>query len=264
MKKMPLVCRSVLLFLLATPLLVSAFETVVIDPGHGGGDEGTDWHHTQEKTVTLSIAKRLDNLLRDAGIHTVMTRRYDHYVSLDERAEVANRHPNSLMLSIHLNGASTQSTTGFEIYHFAPSPSGQFIAEAITEAFVEKRLGRNRGTHAQDYVVLVRTNGLAVLVECGFISNKAEAARFSSAEGQQAVAEALALAVMRIKPLICFDPPECELAKCAIFEKKYEEAQKKIDAAARKSESSSKVTSNTKVKVKSRQESNIKKKPRST
>ncbi|MEI6536139.1 MAG: N-acetylmuramoyl-L-alanine amidase, partial [Verrucomicrobiaceae bacterium] len=172
MKLMPLIIRAVLISLLAAPHIVSAFETVVIDPGHGGGDEGTDWHHTQEKTVTLSIAKRLENILHDAGIHTVMTRRYDHYVSLDERTDMANRHPNSLMLSIHLNGASTQSTTGFEIYHFAPSPSGQFIAEAITEAFVEKSLGRNRGTHTQDYAVLVRTNDLSVLVECGFISNK--------------------------------------------------------------------------------------------
>ncbi len=246
------ICRTILILMLAVPRLATAFETVVIDPGHGGADEGTDWHHTREKTLTLSIAKRLDNLLHDAGIHSVLTRRYDYYVSLDERAEVANRHPQSLMLSIHLNGASTQSITGFEIYHFAPSPSGQFIAEAITEAFVEKNLGRNRGTHTQDYAVLVRPNGLAVLVECGFISNKAEAARFSTAAGQQAVAEALALAIMRIKPLICFDPPDCELAKCAIYEKKYEEAQKKLEASARKTEPPSNVTSNSNGKVKNR------------
>ncbi len=229
-------CRLAMIFLLATPQLVSAFETVVIDPGHGGIDEGTDWHRTQEKKVTLSIAKRLDNLLHDAGIHSVMTRRYDHYVSLNERAEVANRHPNSLMLSIHLNGSGGQSTTGFEVYHFGPSPSGKFVAESITEAFVEKGLGRNRGVHTQDYAVLVRTSDLSVLVECGFISNKVEAARLSSAAGQQAVAEALALAVMRIKPLICFDPPECGQAKFVINEKKREEALIKLQAAAKRAE----------------------------
>ena len=253
------VCCLLLFLLLAAARVVSAFETVVIDPGHGGADEGTYWHHTAEKAVTLSIAKRLENILRDAGIHTVMTRRYDCYVSLDERAEMANRNRNSLMLSIHFNGASMQTITGFEIYHFAHSPSGQFIAEAITEAFVEKSLGRNRGTHTQDYAVLVRTNGLAVLVECGFISNKAEAARFSSAAGQQAVAEALALAVMRIKPLICFDPPECDLAKCVIYEKKYEDTQKKLEAASRKTETTPRVTSAAEAKPKRKLEGPSKK-----
>lgn len=264
MKLLQWITRSIwLCWLTAAPALY-AFETVVIDPGHGGADEGTDWHHTQEKKVTLIIAKRLENLLRDAGIHTVMTRRYDHYVSLDERSEMANRNAHSLMLSIHLNGSPAQSTTGFEIYHFAPSPSGKFIAEAITEAFVEKNLGRNRGIHTQDYAVLVRTNGLAVLVECGFISNKSEAERFSSSAGQQAVAEAIALAIMRIKPLISFDPPECELAKCSIFEKKHAEAQKKIEAATIKIDRPSKLISNSERKNKARQLSKSKKKPKRT
>src|ERR1022692_1768026 len=82
---------TILLASLCLAVEVRAFETVVIDPGHGGADEGTDWHHAREKTLTLAVAKRLENVLRDNGIPTVMTRRYDHYVSLDERADIANQ-----------------------------------------------------------------------------------------------------------------------------------------------------------------------------
>jgi N-acetylmuramoyl-L-alanine amidase len=224
-------CTAVLLIVMSLAGTGFSFETVVIDPGHGGADEGTDWHHAREKTLTLAVAKRLENILRDNGIPTVMTRRYDHYVSLDERSELANRIPNSLLLSIHFNGSAAQSIAGFEVYHFAESPAGQLVAESIEHAFVEKIPSRDRGVHTETYAVLVRTVGLAVLVECGFVSNKVEAARYSSAEGQQELAEALALGVMRIKPLICNDPPESELAKCAIHEKKYEEAARKTDPA---------------------------------
>ena len=225
-------------FLVALPLLLlasslaNAFETVVIDPGHGGNDEGTAWYHVKEKDTTLAVAQRLQKLLLKQGIKSVLTRNTDTYVSLDERAEMANRRPHSLLVSIHFNGSSKTSPNGFATYYFSKSPSGRLVAETIRDALDESLSTHNRGTSSENYALLVRTVGCAVLVECGFLSNKAEAVQFSSAEGQQWLAEALALGIMRAKPVIINDPPETQLAKCEAYAKHLEEKQRKSATAA--------------------------------
>ena len=71
-----------------------------------------------------------------------------------------------------------------------------------------------------------------MLVECGFLSNKDESVQFASPEGQQWLAEALALGIMRAKPIIINDPPETQLAKCDAYAKRLEEKQHKSLAAA--------------------------------
>src|SRR3954471_15681412 len=87
-------------------LSLKAFETVVVDPGHGGKDEGTKWYHVSEKDLSLAVANRLTALLRANGIHVVQTRTDDRYVALDDRAAIANRSRNSLLVSIHFNASS--------------------------------------------------------------------------------------------------------------------------------------------------------------
>src|SRR4051812_16000615 len=71
-----------------------AFNVVVIDPGHGGVDQGTRWYGISEKTLSLDVAKRVEKLLRDEGVTTVMSRRTDQAVSLDDRGALANRFQN--------------------------------------------------------------------------------------------------------------------------------------------------------------------------
>jgi N-acetylmuramoyl-L-alanine amidase len=256
--------RLTLLALVATTGATRAFETVVIDPGHGGNDEGTEWRQVSEKELTLAVAQRVERILRGKGIDTVLTRHFDSYVSLDDRAEIANLYPESLLLSIHFNGSSMSDIRGFEIYAFRESTSGQAVAESILQSMKNRLPSRDRGVHTnQDYAVLVRTAGTAVLVECGFISNKAEAARLSSPEGQQALAESIAEGVMRIKPLINTDPEECDIAKCEIFGRKHDETIRRALLAEKleKARAAKKVTSS---QEKRRSNSSPKKKPKST
>ena len=174
----------------------------------------------------------------------MLTRHCDSYISLDERAAIANQYPESLLLSIHFNGSRLSAVAGFEIFAFRESPSSQAIAESIRQSMTGSLLIKDRGLQTdENFAVLVRSAGSAVLVECGFISNKAEAARLSSPEGQQALAEALALGIMRAKPLLSTDPPEADLAKCEIHEIKHAEAARKAaQLAEKKSEAAKKVT----------------------
>lgn len=203
---------------------VSAFETVVIDAGHGGQDEGTEWFRVREKLITLCVAKRLENILNSNGIHTVMTRRYDTYVSLDERAAMSNSRPNSLFVSIHFNAIRDTSIFGFESFY--ASNSGLVAARSIQDAMKERLTSRSRGVTRQEYAVLVRTNELAVLTECGFISSRIESARLQTSAAQQEIAEAIAVGIMRIKPLINTDPVRDLVAERAAHDRK------KADAAA--------------------------------
>ena len=188
-----------------------AFETVVIDPGHGGNDQGSQWFHVKEKDITLGVAKKLEAMLNAIGINTVMTRRYDHYVGLDARAIMANRIPNSLLVSIHFNASSAQSITGFQSFY--QSESSRLIARSIQESMAENIASRNRGVTKQNYAVLMRTWGCSVLLECGFISNKVEGARLSSEEGQMILAQSIATGIARVKPIINYDFPNWEIAE---------------------------------------------------
>ena len=70
-----------------------------------------------------------------------------------------------------------------------------------------------------------------MLVECGFLSNRAEAGQFASAEGQECLAEALSLGIMRAKPVIINDPPETHIAKCEAYAKRLEEKEHQRQAS---------------------------------
>lgn len=89
------------------------FKTVVIDAGHGGKDPGTHGLHTNEKTVALSIARKLRAAIEDQmpNIRTVMTRSDDTFIPLDRRSAIANEHNGNLFISIHCN--SSPEGTGY-------------------------------------------------------------------------------------------------------------------------------------------------------
>lgn len=171
------------------------FNLIVIDPGHGGADRGTHWNELSEKILTLDVAKRVETILRDEGVTTVMTRRSDRTVSLDDRAVMANRFPNSLLVSIHFNASTDTSISGYETFY--RSDAGKRVAEAIQRSLAKSLPGRNRGITNNDFAVLTRTKGVAVLIECGFISNKVEAARWGDASFRQKLAAAIARGVLK-------------------------------------------------------------------
>jgi len=185
----------VILALAACASPACAYSIIVIDPGHGGADPGTRWHGLMEKNLTLDVAKRVDAILRAEGMPTVMTRRTDRTVSLDTRASMANKFRNSLLVSIHFNANRIQGITGYETFY--RSSKGKKVAVALQKAIGEKIKGKDRGVTNTPFAVLTRTKGPAVLIECGFISNKAEANRINTASHRQALALGIANGILR-------------------------------------------------------------------
>lgn len=95
-------------------------RTVVIDPGHGGKDAGcvSRDRKTYEKNLTLSISKLLGEKISAAypDVKVVYTRSTDRYITLNDRAEIANRNHADLFISIHINSFSSSSPNGFSAH----------------------------------------------------------------------------------------------------------------------------------------------------
>lgn len=104
----------------ATPTAGSSldrFDTIVLDAGHGGDDEGARGAHgVVEKELVLDVARRLRDRLQDAGLQVVLTRDRDVYVPLEQRTAIANRARGDLFLSIHANAASERAARGIETF----------------------------------------------------------------------------------------------------------------------------------------------------
>ena len=96
-----------------------ALRTIVIDPGHGGADEGaTGPGGAAEKSVTLSVARRLKAALEARlGVRVILTREGDAAVGLDERAAVANNNKADLFISLHTNASVRPAASGAEIFY---------------------------------------------------------------------------------------------------------------------------------------------------
>lgn len=170
-----------------------AGRTIVVDPGHGGQDPGTQGPGgVEEKTLTLAMALRLKAVLEAAGARVVLTREDDRFVGLYERAAVADAAEADAFVSIHVNASDYRSIRGVETYHHPGAPRGTKLAQAVQRRLVEATGRPDRGVHAEDFVVVREPRVPAVLVETGYLTNPAEAAVIVTAKHRRRVAEGIA------------------------------------------------------------------------
>ncbi len=198
-------------------------KLIVIDPGHGGIDPGTQNAKLglNEKTFTLDVALRLEKLLEARGWRVALVREKDVEISKDKKAdlllrnEFANKKKADLYLSIHFNSAGP-SVSGVETYSLAPQfmlSAGAETSDEMTKAsypgnkqdYANLLLGEemhramiaglktsDRGWKHARQAVLRMLDCPGVLVECAYLSNDAEARRVATPEFRQQIAEALA------------------------------------------------------------------------
>ncbi len=164
---------------------------VVIDAGHGGFDRGgIPGQRIAEKTMTLDVALRLQNILQDAGYRVVMTRESDVFVPLGTRVAIANSYPNGILVCIHFNAARRSGASGIETYFY--NRDSLTLASAIHYNVAGGAPSSNRGVRRRGYFVLRRTRIPAVLVELGFLTNPTEARYVQNSSYRQKLAEEIA------------------------------------------------------------------------
>lgn len=104
---------------------------IVIDAGHGGRDPGAIAFGISESELVLDVALRLEKMLQQrSGFETVLTRKTEEYVALEERTDIANRESADLFLSIHANASANATAHGVETYflNFALNPQAEAVA----------------------------------------------------------------------------------------------------------------------------------------
>src|SRR5881392_2584102 len=167
---------------------------VVIDAGHGGFDRGgIPGQRVAEKTMTLDVAQRLEEVLTAYGYRVVMTRDSDVFVPLGTRVAIANSYRNAIFVCIHLNATGRSGASGIETYFY--SRDSLPLASAIHYYVTGGAPSTNRGVRRRGYYVLRKTAIPAVLVECGFLTNPTEAAYAQTASYRQKLAEEIATGV---------------------------------------------------------------------
>ena len=171
------------------------FTTVVVDAGHGGRDNGAFRRYGgAEKNATLDVATRLASKLRESQFRVIMTRSSDVFIPLDQRAAISNRQKNAIFVSVHFNDSGRRGIRGFETYYH--SPAARTLAYRIQQHLLTLPGAVNRGVKTANFRVLRKAEYPAVLVECGFLSNRKEGAAARSASRRDDLADRIAEAIV--------------------------------------------------------------------
>jgi N-acetylmuramoyl-L-alanine amidase len=172
-----------------------SFNTVVIDAGHGGRDNGAYRRYGgAEKVATLDVARRLQHKLRESQLKIVMTRSTDVFIPLDQRVAIENEQKNAIFVSIHFNDSRRRGIRGFETYYHSANSAD--IAYRIQSKLMTIPRSANRGVHTANFRVLRLARYPAVLIECGFLSNRLEGGEARDTEYRAALADRIAEAIV--------------------------------------------------------------------
>jgi N-acetylmuramoyl-L-alanine amidase len=217
----------------------SGLRTVVIDPGHGGDDEGVHGAQgTKEKDVTLAVARRLKTALESRlGVRVVLTRDDDRSMPLDARIAVANNGKADVFISLHANASWRPTLTGATISTASFGPHDEEAAHALNSDLLPTFNGVPRGVdfvpwdlaqiqhvarsealaaliaeQLQGHVplgknpvdsapfrVLEPANMPAVLIEMGFLTNADQEKQIGGNEFQATLVQGIVEAVVKFR-----------------------------------------------------------------
>ena len=181
--------------------------TVMIDAGHGGNDPGkVSLNNDLEKDINLDIALKLEEILKNQDIEVIMTRRddnglYEEGVSnkknsdMRKRVELSKEKNADLVVSVHANSYVEESVCGAQVFYYKSSEDGKLLAQSIQKHIsqVSTMNSKRSAKSNNDYYLLRNISVPAVIVECGFLSNAAEAAMLKN---QRKIAWSIHLGIM--------------------------------------------------------------------
>ncbi len=188
---------------------VSKKPVIIIDAGHGGEDGGTQSADgVLEKDINLSISLKLEKILKRYGFTTVMIRDSDKMIydesastvrnkktsDLHNRMAVMKKHPDCIFLSIHQNHFSESKYSGAQVFYCKSQEGSAELAESIQKSIVsslQKENTRQIKQCTSSVYLIYNAVTTAVMVECGFLSNKDEAQKLSENTYQYEMALAI-------------------------------------------------------------------------
>ncbi len=153
---------------------------LVVDAGHGGKDDGAIGNGLYEKNITLKLAQKIKELSSQYGIDVVLTRNNDVYMSPQEKSNFANTQNADALISVHANAELHSQQSGFEVVLSSKNKkftdNNQVLGSAILQnlsndfktqqALQQKKVG---------ILILDESNTPSALIECGYLTNAADA-----------------------------------------------------------------------------------------
>ncbi len=189
-------------------------KTIILDAGHGGFDGGASADDgTVEKDINLQISQIVCSMLRFNGYEVIMTRNSDTGTEDDESAAIAKRkksdlsnrlqlmkdNPEAIFVSIHLNKFTTSAANGAQVFYTKNYTQAYDLANCIQSSI--KTLIQPENTRVvkqgtSSTYLLKNAAVPAIIVECGFLSNKQELEKLKTEEYQSKMAFAITSGIM--------------------------------------------------------------------
>lgn len=164
-------------------LLIASKGYIILDPGHGGSDVGTQSiskPRYQEKSLNLVTANFVKGYLEQLGYRVMLTRKEDKFVSLEKRAQIANEKKPDLFISIHYNSAPSSEAQGVEVFFYHSkenknrADASKSLAQSVLKNVISNTKAPSRGVKHGNFAVIRETKMPAILIEGGFVTNEAE------------------------------------------------------------------------------------------
>lgn len=168
---------------------------VVIDPGHGGYDQGASYGGFEEKNVNLAISEKLKKTLEEYGITVFLIRNNDGFLSLAERVEITNSIKPNVFISIHANALNSKAIRGVETYYW--TPQSQKLAYNIHKGILKHIAIPDHHIRKARFYVIKYTPVPAVLAELGFLSNADDRKLLTNPSIQEDYANALTEGILK-------------------------------------------------------------------
>lgn len=185
------------------------FYTILIDPGHGGRDNGTAINGVLEDDINLEISNKLFERCISENFITYITRNGDYDLSkeysknhknedLKKRVEYINTLDIDFFISIHLNTYPSEGVNGPMVYYKKDDEDSKNVALKVQNN-LNKLTNQNKVISIGDYYLFNYTNVPGILVECGFLSNDKERELLQKSEYQELISNAIYDGIKDIK-----------------------------------------------------------------
>ncbi len=168
---------------------------IVLDPGHGGIDEGCSRDGSEEKSINLEIARAVRAQLLEMGYEVILTRDTDTELTLEQRVNQTKEVCADLFVSIHQNFSEESEAEGIEVWYSGQNEDARSerLSKLILKSTVEGTKAKSRELQKTDALYTVRECGMpSCLIETGFLSNPSEGRKLADPEYQKQIASGIA------------------------------------------------------------------------
>jgi N-acetylmuramoyl-L-alanine amidase len=178
-------------------------KRIVIDPGHGGQDQGVVAGGACEAELMWDLARRIEGRMAATGMEALLSRGPTSCPDDAARARFANDAGADLFLSLHTDGNRSPHAQGIATYHFGTgNGTTSTVGEALAGFLQRELVARTRlldcGAHPKTWEILRLTRMPAVRIEAGYLTNTGDRVRLLDPVFRDVLAEGILVAVKRL------------------------------------------------------------------